>query len=501
MTSKVTPDYLDSLESERQFTAQGNKSRRVKIEKGQALLVRFLPFHMGPNKHPFARISNHWFGMKPYVCPRHTHPDFGGLADAYCPICEVADHLHSNAPSDEARDAAYKIKSNPQWLMWCLVIAKDDGRSELEYVEPPQLWMPYEFQISKSAWEELSAMMRRQASRGGDILDVETGMNIWATRIKKGIRFDRDDNGPSPIVGPDQNYDEIIAKVWQGCKEPVVKIESEDKLALVAEKIQEQFESGNFETRSREGGDRFGRRRSDDDGGEDDRGGRGRRREDEDDRGARRPSRTEPEDDLRYDDPQPPPLRHRSVQAEPPARRAVAQAPASSAPPARRTAPPVQEPADDGQGDDCQGGDGSQDAPPPPPPPPQRPPTTRTQPPPPPPRAAAPIARPGLTTRPSPVPPPPRRPSAPPPPTRGSGASLQRLPAAATEAAPTGEQSIDENEENVPEEQIDPAPPAAAPLPEESEAPVATPLSPPRATGSLDGALRARIAKLNQRSQ
>ena len=495
--SEITPDYLNDLESERQFASQGNKARRVKIEKGHALLVRFLPFHMGPNKRPYARISNHWVNMKPHVCPRGTHPDWGGNPEAYCPICETADYLHDHAPNDDARNAAYKIKANPQWLMWCLVMAKDDGRSEIEYFEPPELWKPWEFQISKTSWDELSVMMRRTAARGGDILDVETGCNVWASRGKRGIRFDKDDNGATAIIRPEENYDEIIAKIWAGCKEPVVKIDDENKLALVAEKIQENFANGLYEGRGRDdrGG---GRRRGFDD--DDDRGGGGRRRGfDDDERDDRRRGRGDAEDDVPYDDPPPAPTRqYRAADSAPPPRRTAAPPPAASAPPPRRQAPP---PVSDQDGGD----DGGDQSPPPPPPPPRRPaaPPTRTTPPQ---RSAGPPARTGGT----PPPPPARRGATPPPaPSRAAGATLNALPAAATasaEGAPTGEGSIDENEENIPEESRDPAPAAQEPLPPEGDAgqeqaatPPPPPPPPPRR--SLDAALRSRIGALNNRGQ
>jgi len=468
MMSELGPDYLSDLESERQFASQGNRARRVKLEKGHAVMVRFLPFPMGPNKRPYARIANHWINFKPTVCPRNTHLDWGGNPEAYCPVCEAADYLHAHALNDEVRTAAYKVQANPQWLMWCLVMARDDSRSEVEYIESPELWKPWEFQISKTSWDELSVLMRRAAARGADILDVETGTNLWATRGKKGIRFDRDENGPSPIIRPDENYDEIIQKIWAGCKEPVVKIEDEHALAIVAEKLQDDFASGRYEGRRERSG---GRGRD-----EDDDRGRSRGRDEDDDRGR---GRSDDDDDL-----PPPPMRHRPVSATPPVRRSPAAAPAVL--PVRRSAP--------GEGDDnVPMGDGQENPPSPPP--------RRTLP-----AAPARTAPATVPARPATTPPLASRRAAPPPlpPGRGAGTSLTRLPAAATaEAAPAGEGSIDENEEHVPEEQIDPAPPAEAPLPEGQDDPAAqgapAPVPPPRR--SLDATLRGRVNNLHRRGQ
>jgi len=477
--SDIGPEYLADLESERQFATQGNRARRVKLEKGHAVLARFLPFPMGPNRRPYARIANHWVNMKPHVCPRDTHVDWGGNPEAFCPICEIANHLYDHAPTDEIRDAAYKIKANPQWLMWCLVLAKDDARSEVEYIEPPELWKPWEFQVSKTSWDELSVMMRRAAARGADLLDVETGTNVWVSRNKKGYRLDRDETGPSSIIRPGENFDEIIAKVWTGCKEPVVNIESEDKLAIVAEKIRDQFASGNYESRDRGERNRGGRVDEDDSGrshrarfnddDDDDRGSH-RNRSDNDSRTSPRKQKTE-EDDVRYDDPPAIPLQHRaSLVLPPPPRRTSAPAPIgetdSSAPRSNTAGPPLR----------------------------RFPPPTSSLPLP---RASAPSA--------------PRRaaPPPPPPPSRGEGASPTRLPvksANPSETAPIGEGSIDESEETIPEERRDPAPPAEAPLSEgqdgqdgQSEATLTPPQSPSRK--GLDAAIRGRLVNLRERKQ
>jgi hypothetical protein len=177
-------------------------------------------------------------------------------------------------------------------------------------------------------------------------------------------------------------------------------------------------------------------------------------------------------------------MRHRPVSATPPVRRSPAAAPAVL--PVRRSAP--------GEGDDnVPMGDGQENPPSPPP--------RRTLP-----AAPARTAPATVPARPATTPPLASRRAAPPPlpPGRGAGTSLTRLPAAATaEAAPAGEGSIDENEEHVPEEQIDPAPPAEAPLPEGQDDPAAqgapAPVPPPRR--SLDATLRGRVNNLHRRGQ
>src|ERR1051326_7592174 len=135
---------MKDLESERKLASQGGKVRRVKIEKGESWLLRFIPFPMGKDKTFYARIAHHWLHKKPILCIRNTGRAFGGDPDFNCPVCEVAERLYEESPSDAVRDFAYRAQGHPRWKTWCVVSEIDDGRRR-EAIDGDELYMPYEF--------------------------------------------------------------------------------------------------------------------------------------------------------------------------------------------------------------------------------------------------------------------------------------------------------------------------------------------------------------------
>jgi hypothetical protein len=462
MSNNVHPEILDGLDYETKFIQQtsGAQRRTVKLNRGDSWLLRFLPAQLGPNKRWYARVAKHWVNQRAIVCPRQTEEAYGGHPDAYCSVCELSQHLNDERNEDVSK-FGFKLRANPNWITYCAVFEKAVQGGAAQAQALPDVLQPYEFAHYKTSWEELKGFVTAGARRTAkSVFDFEKGNDFYVSKTAKGLRLDKQDSGPIFDLN-DENFDAHCNKLLAACKDPVVKIPDEKAMDAFADKAQEEA-------------DNIARGPS--------AGGR---------RGAAQARRGQDEDDLPPDDDAAPargrtaapaeaaPARRAAAPAEAaPARRAAAPtqeaaparraaAPAAAAP-TRRAAPapaPAQEPeplADDQGGDVGAEGDpgpddqpvdeGGSDLPP----------EEQTQEPEPP-AAAAPLRRaPAPAAATAPARPSSSRPSSTrlaPAPARASAA-----PAPARAAAPRGgavaQESIDENE-HIPEEATDQAPPEA----------------------------------------
>lgn len=232
--SKMTDQALEALRNEERYVQSTYKqARRVKIEKGRMWRVRFLPARMGASETWYARIAKHWLGKNGIVCAAHTHPDYGGDPDAYCPCCEVAKGLNDSRNEEESK-YGYRAMSTAQWLTYCCVFEKDGNEEGLN-----EVLSPYEFNHYKSSWESLRAFYMAGASRSADsILDYMTGNDFVVSKTSKGMQLDKQDSMPI-FDEADPKFDEWIAKVEEGLKTPKVVIPTEDALNVFATKIEE----------------------------------------------------------------------------------------------------------------------------------------------------------------------------------------------------------------------------------------------------------------------
>lgn len=300
----IDPKILKRMQGEDSFMQSQTKgSRRVKVERGQNWIVRFLPARMGPDGLWFARIARHWMGKVPIVCPRNTAEDFGGNPDCDCPVCLVADELNDSADEIISK-FGYKAKASPQYLTYCVVWEKDGIQQPMS-----EILNPYEFMHYRSTFEELKGFYLAGGRKCPDsVLDYEKGNDFSVSRTGKGTRLDKLDASPIFEVD-DPKYAEYIKKLEAACKTPKLVIPTDDQLQVFAHKVQAAADRGGEV-------DEDGPRRS-----------RGRGRIDDDEssfrRGASRGRRTEPEeeDDLPYEDV--PPSRPAARAAAAPARRSA----------------------------------------------------------------------------------------------------------------------------------------------------------------------------------
>jgi hypothetical protein len=461
----IDPKILKRMQGEDTFLqSQTRGSRRVKLERGHNWIVRFLPAQMGPDGLWFARIARHWFNKLPIICTRNTAEDFGGNPEAPCPVCVLADEL--NDSSDEVISKfGYKAKANPQFLTYCIVWEKDGIQQPMS-----EVIVPYEFWHYRNTWEELKGFYVAGGRKSpNSVLDYELGNDFSVNKTAKGVRLDKQDSSPI-FDSADGHYAEWIKKLEAAMKTPKVTIPTLEQLEVFAQKLQEAANRGGVP--------------------EDEDAPRRRRPTEDDDeaqfrRGARRAAPAaaeEPEDDLPYDAP---PARP-AARAAAPARRSAPEPEAAEAasedaprrrsapvdqeelPPARRPEAAPRRPAPVAEEDEV--------------------PVRRPAP-------AAPARRPAPPAQesepePEPTEAEPERPAAVLPVTqRRTLAPTTRRAAAAVESAGSAPQGEPEDEDPLPEDDTDPAPPAPKAGEEDVPPPVAR-------RGSQGSDIKSRLAKL-----
>lgn len=307
----IDPKILRRMQHEDAFLQSQTKgSRRVKMDRGQNWIVRFLPARLGPDGLWFARIAKHWVNKLPIVCPRNTAEDFGGDPEFECPVCLLADELNDSA-DDVISKFGFKAKANAQFLTYCVVWEKNGVQQPMS-----EVLNPYEFNHYRSTWEELKGFYMAGGRKSADsVLDYKTGNDFSVSKGGKGMRLDKLD--PSPIFDlDDPKFQEHIKKLEAAMKTPKVVIPTAEQLHVFVKKMQEAADRGGYPSDD-EDRPRRGRGSYDNEEAEFRRGGR------------RRDAEPEEEDDLPYDDAPP--------------RRSAERAPA---PASRRAAP---EPEDRGE--------------------------------------------------------------------------------------------------------------------------------------------------------
>lgn len=237
MLTALPPNILTNIAKEtRYIESTSHKSRQVKLNKGDSWLMRFIPVLMGekPNQSFWARVAKHWMNKKYVVCPRHTDAACGGDPEAYCPVCEVADKL-MDSPNKAEADFAYQARATSQWLVWCIVLEKGKGDGELL----SEVLTPYEFWMYRPVYEEFIGYFKNNTRRSPmSIFDYKLGNDFSLSRTAKGLRLDKQDSGPIFDLD-DKKFVEKVDKIEGQCKTPRPTMATEKQLDEFADKLEE----------------------------------------------------------------------------------------------------------------------------------------------------------------------------------------------------------------------------------------------------------------------
>lgn len=273
----IDPQNMDLDTEVNYLQSTTRNTRRVKLQRGESVLLRFLPAQLGPKRLWYARIGRHWYNRKPVYCPVHTSPDYGGDPDGYCPVCEAVDRLEQH-DSKEIQDEAFKARGTANWLTYCLVFKRAAAGvgAKAVSVPPNELLHPWQFDHYRSTFEELMVFYRNavKSDNPKSILDLRRGCDFWVNKTTKGTRLDRQEAVPIfDDLEEVAESDPRIVKILEECRTPRIVMPTEKELARFAEQMEEGILMDGRESR--------GSRRGGDDDDHEDR--RGRRREELDD--------------------------------------------------------------------------------------------------------------------------------------------------------------------------------------------------------------------------
>jgi hypothetical protein len=295
--SHTDPDYLAELEKETEFLNQKGRrgnDRIVLKDVGEAMLLRIVPFVFDDKGKWFARIARHWIANRPYICTKDTDPAHGGDPDGKCEMCDVVDKLNRSS-NKTVSSIAYKMTAVPQYLAMAVQIEHVSASGVSTQFRGNELKKARELWLYKEAFQDVMTIFKtylRRSSSKLSIVDPIEGCDLWMTKSRRGIRFDRADPLPLPpkSANPDEFMDAVLKSISWKADKPVTGADLDDLLIKIEDLC--------LDSRSSRGDDRGGRGRDDDrggrgrddsrGGGRDDRGGDDRGRGRDDDRGGRR---------------------------------------------------------------------------------------------------------------------------------------------------------------------------------------------------------------------
>ena len=231
----IDPKILKAIQGEDAFSnTQQRGNRRVKLQKGQNWIVRFLPAAMGPEGLWFARIAKHWVNKLPITCPRLTAAAYGGDPEAHCPVCDLSDELNDSAEKEISK-VGYDAKASVQYMTWCAVFEKDGVAQSLT-----EILNPYEFWHYHSTWDELKGFYVGGGRKCvNSVLDYENGNDFSVSKFAppKGMRLDKLDSSPIFDLA-DKRFDEYIKKLEAAMKTPKVVMPTATELNTFTLKLQ-----------------------------------------------------------------------------------------------------------------------------------------------------------------------------------------------------------------------------------------------------------------------
>ena len=235
-SNTVDPKVLAAMKEEVSFLqSQQRGARRIKLEKGHQMIVRFLPAKLGPRNLWYARIAKHWLNKVPITCPRLTAEDFGGDRSIQCPVCLISDELNDDRDKDTSA-FGWRLAANPQYLTYCILWEKDDVKMPMN-----EVIIPYEFQLAKATWEELRGFYQGGSNKSPDsVLDYHKGNDFSVIRTNKGTRLDKLTPSSAIFDEDDKNFDVFIKKIDAAMKNPKVQIPTAAQLEAFADKVQEE---------------------------------------------------------------------------------------------------------------------------------------------------------------------------------------------------------------------------------------------------------------------
>lgn len=234
----INPKILKGMAQEDAYLQSHTKgARRIKLERGQNLVVRFLPARLGPDGLWFARVARHWVNKVPTICLRNTAADFGGDPEYDCPLCDISNELNESSDAAVSR-LGYEAKATPQFLTYCVLLERDGVQ-----LSSSEMMVPWEFWMYRSTWEELKNFYIAGGRKSADsVLDYVTGNDFSVSKSQKGVRLDKLDAAPLFDMDPDK-FEACIRKLEAAMVAPKVVKPTPEQVRTAALKLQDSANS------------------------------------------------------------------------------------------------------------------------------------------------------------------------------------------------------------------------------------------------------------------
>jgi len=239
------PDKLAELDEEAAYARKGNRPTRLKIERGEGSIVRFLPVQMGTTHNWFGRVGRHWYNKKPIGCPRTTSPSMGGSLEATCPVCELAERLIP-AEDEVLAKQGNLLAAWPKYLTYVLELERIDKSGDSEPVKARERYTPQALWLSKIAFIELERLVKKSlvTSPEGGLIDPVMGNDIE-------IRVDLKNNWRLDLLAPmpireDLSAEDLVAWTEELCasiKHEDTRPAAYEDLEKYARHVEKQLES------------------------------------------------------------------------------------------------------------------------------------------------------------------------------------------------------------------------------------------------------------------
>jgi hypothetical protein len=253
----LDPTLLADLDQEAEYAKSTQRRRfmpRIKLERGESMMIRLLPVEIGANKSWMGRFGQHWVHKRAVFCKKVTSPHLGGDPHHDCKACKLVANgmTHSNKAY---KDRATECFAEPIWFAVAIPIAKIGvGKSKPVAIPEPDCWVAHEFLMYRTMFDQIRMIAGQFAVKGTKgITDLEHGQDIWIARTGRG--FTANPAGATPIWGENcQDPQSVINAIWSSIIPPNIEIPDVETENEVYFKIKEYITTGGGNWDNQRGG-------------------------------------------------------------------------------------------------------------------------------------------------------------------------------------------------------------------------------------------------------
>ena len=223
---------IDELDEELEFirSQKPKHMEKVKLDKGEAALIRFYPHIFGEGGKWFVRYGQHWVGNRTYFCQRLTSAVYGGNANIECPFCTLSEkYANSSVPAIQV--ASNDLRADAVWMAYAFEWERMIGQDRRTH-ESPSCHALKEVHLTRNLFEYAITKQRQKVTGSNKLgfLDPVNGCDFWFGREKK---YSLEIEGPSAWAKTDDGIEEIYSNAEKSVIEPRINFLSGDALDKV----------------------------------------------------------------------------------------------------------------------------------------------------------------------------------------------------------------------------------------------------------------------------